>query len=256
MKGEGMFRLLRSISAVFFIVIFTFSLCQAAECNSRCCEEEYPKLIVQGKGKIEVQADKAYFNIKVRVEENKLERAFEQSSKKINSLQEVLVSQGVKKEDIRNLGYVYHPLYEGKKIFTTIDRPSSYEVIYALRITAYNLDNLGKILLKFSEIPETTVYGLEYTSTKIEELKREVLKEASADARQRALKLAEGAGAILGKVLKIESGTEAYPLQRQEYNLEEGIADRSVNKRELSVPQIESGHLEITGNCTVYYSIQ
>ncbi len=240
----------------FTLLLITVSLVYAAgECNARCCQEEYPRIIVQGEGKIEVMPDKASFKINVRAEEKKLERAFEVSTQRINSLSDQLSSSGVKKEDITNLGYVYHPLYEGKKIFTTIDRPTSYEVVYTLKITAYDMDNLGKILSGVSEVPETAVYNLEFTSTKLEELKREALKKAGIDAREKAMKLAEGAGAILGKAIKIESFAQFHPMQT--YVAEEGL-DAFAAKRvvEKEAPKIESGTLEILGSCVVTYSIQ
>lgn len=248
-------RLLRSGLAICIILLSAVSFVYAAgECNTRCCDEEYPRLVVQGEAKIETMPDKASFKINVRTEEKKLERAFEISTQRINSLSQQLSSNGVKKEDITNLGYVYHPLYEGKKIFTTIDRPSSYEVVYTLKITVYDMGNLGKILSGISEIPETTVYNLEYTSTKLEELKREVLKKAAMDAKEKAAKLAEGSGATLGKVMKIESAAGYYPRESfAEDRLNAFAVKREVEK---AVPVIESGSLEIRGNCTVYYSIQ
>jgi uncharacterized protein YggE len=238
----------------FIFSLFLANVSFAAECNARCCDEEYPKLIVQGEGKIEVLADKAYFNVRVRQEEKKLDRSFSESAKKINSISETLASFGIKKEDIRNLGYIYHPLYEGKAIFSTISRPTSYEVIYSLRVTVYDLDKLGKILTSLSEVPETSVFGLVYTSTKIEELKREVLKEAASDARQKAVKLAEGSGASLGKVMKIETRIQEHLLRNV---LAEQQIDYSAAKLEQrTAPQMESGYIEVIGNCTVVYSIQ
>ena len=235
-----------------FALIALLFTCAHAELNCRCCDEEYPKLVVQGEGKIETLPDKATFFIKVRVEEKKLEKAFEVSTKRINSVSDTLASFGVKKEDIRNLGYTYQPLYEGKKIFTTIDRPSSYEVLYTLKVTIYKMDSLGKILAGLSEVQETTVYGLDFTSAKIEELKKEALKKAAAEAREKALKLAEGAGAVLGKVLKIETGTLAYPVRALAMRSEKAMVEQAA----APVPQIESGTIEITANCTVSYSIQ
>jgi len=244
---------MKSAAKIVFCALLIISLFSYAhaEINCRCCDEEYPKLVVQGEGKIETLPDKATFFLKVRVEEKKLERAFEISTKRINSVSETLASFGVKKEDIRNLGYTYQPLYEGKKIFTTIDRPSSYEVLYTLKVTIYKMDSLGNILSGLSEVQETTVYGLDFTSTKIEELKKEALKKAAAEAREKALKLVEGAGAALGKVLKIETGALAYPVRALAMRAEKAMAEQAA-----PVPQIESGTIEITANCTVTYSIQ
>lgn len=248
-------RTLLKIALIGFICsLILASISFAAECNTRCCDEEYPKLIVQGEGKIEVLADKAYFNIRIRQEDKKLDRAFEESTKKINSVSDILNSFGIKKEDIRNLGYIYHPLYEGKAIFSTISRPTTYEVIYSLRITVYDLDKLGKILTGLSEIPETSIFGLTYTSTKIEDLKREALKVAASDAKQKALKLAEGSGATLGKPIKIE--TQAAQERFLRNVVAEERMDYAVAKLEKSAPQMESGYIEIIGNCVVSYSIQ
>lgn len=248
-------RLLRLGLAISIILLSAVSFGYAAgECNARCCDEEYPRIAVQGEGKIEVIPDKASFRINIRTEEKKLQRAFEVSTERINSLSEQLASNGVKKEDITNLGYVYHPLYEGKKIFTTIDRPTSYEIVYTLKITVYDMGSLGKILSGVSDVAETSVFNLEFTSTKLEELKREALKEAAIDAREKAIKLAEGAGATLGKVMKIESAAQFRPMPT--YAADEGFALRSKMVAEKEAPQIESGSLEIIGNCLVYYSIQ
>jgi hypothetical protein len=229
------------------------ALAQTA-CNSRCCEEEFPKLVVQGEGKIETLPDKATFNIRLRLEEKKLDKAFEVSTERINAVTKTLNSFQVKKEDIRNLGYVYHPLYEGKKIFTTIDRPSSYEIIYTLKITLYDLGQLGKILVAFSGIPESTIYSLEYTSTKLDELKREALKKAAADAREKALKLAEGSGAILGKVMRIDTGATVYYAPRESQYALARAEDKMM--AEAPAPQIESGAMEVTATCTIQYAVQ
>jgi uncharacterized protein YggE len=250
-------RVLSCILAVSVLIVAGASLASAADNKCRCCEEEYPQVIVQGQGRLETLADKAYFNIAMRVEEKKLEKAFEVSSEKINSISEALVSFGVKKEDIQNLGYFYYPLYNGKRIFSSIERPTSYEVRYKLRVTVFDLDSLGKILLKLSEIPESSVSGLRYDSAKIETLRQQVLKLATSDARQKALNLAEGAGATLGKVMKIESAREISRSEEKRYEAEDavgmGVAQKEV---QAAAPQIEAGRLEITASCTVYYSLQ
>ena len=245
---------------VFSLFLATAIVCAAptafaADCSTRCCDEEFPKLTVQGEGKIETLADKATFNIRLRLEEKKLDKAFEESAKKINAINQALAAYKIKKEDIRNLGYVYQPLYEGKKIFTTIDRPSSYEVVYTLKVTVFNLEDLGKILTSLSDTSETSVYNLEYSTTRLEELKREALKQAAADARARAQKLAEGSGAILGKVMRIETGATVMPPMRA-YAMDEARSGILAASMEKTAPQIESGQIEINASCTIIFAIQ
>lgn len=242
---------------VVMVLVLIVSICYNsafAQDKTRCCDEEYPRLVVQGEGRVEAVADKAIFKVNVRVEEKKLERAFEESAKKINSLSQILTSFGIKKEDVRNLGYVYHPLYEGKRLFSSVSRPTSYEILYTLKVIVYSMDNLGKILTALSDITETTVYDLEYTSTKIEELRREALKNAALDAKEKAVKLSEGSGAKLGKVIRIDSAIQ----NRYESNRKPLLKAASTSEFDTAQasPNIESGLLEVIGVCTVQYLLE
>ena len=249
-------RIIGLTCVILFILIFSSTVqISAQDCRTRCCEEEFAKLVINGEGRIETLADKAYFQIKVRVEEKRLTRAFESSTEKINSISNALKSFGIDKENVQNLGYIYHPLYEGKTLFSSIQKPTSYEVIYILKVTANRLEDLGKILAELSEVSETTVFGLTYTSSKIEELRQEVLKKAAADARQKATKLTEGAGATLGKVMRIESSVQLNLQQNREEAAYDGPMVMKMVRETVASPDIEAGYLQIIGNATVTYAL-
>ncbi len=240
---------------ISFVCLFLniTALSYADQGNARCCDDEFPKIIVQGTAKIETPADKAFFNIKLRQEDKKLDKAFEKSTEKINAISKILANYGIKKESIQNQGYTYNPLYEGKAIFSSLTKPTSYEVIYNLKVTVFPLDNLGLLFTALSDISETSILGLTYTSSNIDELKRSVLKDAAADAKQKALKLAEGAGASLGKVLRINSNAQesfAYQAYDRNMGMAKAMAETSV------APQVESGSIEVSGNCEVIYLLQ
>lgn len=248
---------MRQVIAFCGVLLWGAGVVCAAGPDTRCCEQEYPSLLAQGEGRMEVAPDKATFRFILRLEEKKLEKAFDESSKRINAASEALIRSGVKKENIQNLGYTYHPLYEGKKIFTTIDRPTSYEVVYTLKIAVLELANLGKILGALAGIPESRVEGLDFTSTKLEEFKRDALKKAGEDARAKAQKLAEGAGASVGRVLRIDSNVNGgyRPVFRaMAVNDEMMMASRSA--KAVAEPQVESGMIEVTANCSVTYLLK
>jgi len=120
-------------------------------------------------------------------------------------------------------------------------------------VTVFNLDELGKILTALSDTAETSVYNLEYSTTRLDELKREALKQAAADARAKAQKLAEGSGAILGKVMRIDTGATVMPMRAYAMDEARGVLAASMEK---TAPQIESGQIEINASCTIIYSIQ
>ncbi len=240
---------LAGVLSFSFLIPFAFS-------TERCCEQEYPKVTVQGEGKIETAPDKASFNFNLRVEEKKLEKAFEESSNRINKTSAALAKLGIRSEDIKNQGYSYQPLYEGKKFFSTIDKPSSYEVTYTLKVTVLSLDNLGKILNALSEIPESRVENLEFASMKIDDLKRDVLKKAAEDARLKAAKLAEGAGAAIDSVLNISSYVSGGYRPVMKMAMADDAAMLKTASSASIAPSIESGTIEVSAQCTVVYSLK
>ena len=248
--------LMRSFLLIGYI-LFVSSLASAEECRTRCCEDEYSKLIVNGESKIETPADMVYFKIKLRVEEKKLDRAFELNTEKINAISDILKMFNITKDSIQNLGYVYHPLYEGKALFSSIQKPTSYEIIYTLKITVTKLQDLGKILTRLSEISETSISGLTYTSSKMDELRQEAMKKAASDARQKALKLAEGAGSTLGKTMKIEStiGLNSNNNDRVDQAYDGMLMKYAQTEQVKASPEIESGFIQIKATATVTYAL-
>ncbi len=248
---------MKKMIAFWGVLLWGAGVVFAAGTDTRCCDQEYPSLSVQGEGRMEVAPDKATFRFTLRLEEKKLEKAFEESSKRINAASEALSRLGVKKEDIQNLGYTYHPLYEGKKIFTTIDKPSSYEVVYTLKVTVLDLAKLGKILGGLALIPESRVEGVDFTSTKLEEFKRDALKKAGEDARAKAQKLAEGAGALVDRVLRADSNVSGgYRPVFRAMAVNENMMMASRSAKVATEPQVESGVIEVTANCTVVYLLK
>lgn len=244
------------VVVLFGIFLFIANILRAEECKFYC-DKEVPKLVVEGYGIIVADPDKVEFNINLRTEEKRLDKAFEVSTKKINSVTEVLKRFKVKDEDIKNLGYRYTPLYEGKPLFSTLNRPTSYEIIYNLKIRILNLNDLGKILMDISGVAESKVSNLNFGSTKIEELKRDALKKAAEDARLKAIKLCEGAGTSLGTALEIRTSAPVFQPRMMNYydGASEKMSYAGVAMEAAPAPEIQAGSLEITANCTITYKL-
>lgn len=217
----------------------------------KATKEEIPKVIISRRGKVEAEPDKAIVNIKIVTEETKIDKAADKNNEKMNVVIEILKETSVEKKDIKTLEYNIVPLYEGKPLFSRVHRPTSYVVTNAITVNFYKLDMIGKILSKISEIESVNVYNLEFTSTKIEEMKREALRKAAQSAREAALDLVDAAGGKLGKVLRIEESVADFVLHKQRFE------EMSLYQaKEVDIPEVEAGTLEIEASCTITYEIE
>jgi len=242
-----------------FILINQFSFAKGENMANEqvvfnCNKEEVPQLVISRTAKIEAEADKAIIYIQVVTEETKVDRASTKNKEKMNLISDILKEYQVEKKDIKTTNYNVEPLYEGKPLFSSVSRPTSYRVTNAISVNFYKLDDLGKILTRISDIENVNIYNVNFASTKIEDLKKEAVKKAAAIARVTAVELADVAGGKLGKVLRIE---EYAPSVRQVRPVEMAKAMMVPAPAERATKEvvIEVGTLEVEGTCTITYQI-
>ena len=219
----------------------------------KCNKEEVPKLTVTQTAKIESEPDKAVINLEIKIEEVKIENAYQKNKEKMDQVIDTFKAQGVEKKDIKTTDYQITPLYEGKPLFSRVHRPTSYVVSHRLSANIYKLETIGKIFNKISEIDSVNLENIEFTSTKLDELKKQALTAAAQAARETALAMVTAAGGELGKVLKIESSSPQSPLRQE--RTKNYLMKYAVDDDEQSPAQIEPGTLTIEAVCTVTYEI-
>ncbi len=116
---------------------------------------------------------------------------------------------------------------------------TSYRIQQSLTIISDKVDNVEKLALN----PDTIVSKgiiveqsqLSYFYSKVDELKRQLLGEASNDARMRADEIAGGTGVIVGSIKNARAGvfqiTEPYSTEVSGY----GIYNTSSREKEIKV---------------------
>ena len=217
----------------------------------KCNKEEIPKITITQTAKIESEPDKAVLDLRITIEETKIERAYQKNTEKMNQVIDIFKSHGVEKKDIKTTAYQITPLYEGKPLFSKVHRPTSYTVSHDLSVNVFKLDSIGDIVGQVAEIESVNLESIDFTSTKLEDLKKEAFKKAAQSAHDLAMGTVSAAGGKLGKVLKIEQNSPGILRQeRQAYLMKEAMA------LDAQAPaQIESGTLTIEAVCTVTYEI-
>lgn len=141
-----------------------------------------------------------------------LKKAYDQLESDRQTIQEYLTSKGIPKDMIifsavntnKNYNYDTDEFGRSRQTFT------GYELSQSVSIES---QEVGKIEQLSRDITEIINKGIEFTSsppnyfyTKLAEVKHEMIADATKDAKLRAQKIAENAGAKLGKLKSARTG--------------------------------------------------
>lgn len=241
---------------LFVVVLAIFNNYQtqsyAEEAVYRKIEDEVPTVVVEGVGKITANPDEALVRLGIVNEEKSLKRAFKRQTEEMNRVIKEIKTLGIKEEDIKTTCYNVIPMYKGSTTFWGRRKPTSFEVSHELAVKVKDLSKLGDVIDKVIDAGAIYIYGLEFKSSKIEELEREVRLKAVEDAKEKARILAKGAGFKLGRALRVFESAMAPRLAFREYR---PARQRKLLIEQEAAPQVEPGTLELIATCGVIYEI-
>lgn len=150
----------------------------------------------------------------------------------LTDLLELLGSKGVSKDEV-NINPIDVVKDWGQ------DGVRGYILQQTVYVISNDVDTIEALALDPSELFERGIVfrgsRLEYFYSKVDELKKELIGEATANARERAEKMLENTNVKLGKILSVKAGvfqiTEPYSTDVSSY----GIYDTSTRKKQITV---------------------
>lgn len=225
----------------------------AEETAYRYIEDSMPRIIVEGVGRLTAKPDEAVIKLGIINEERSLKKAFEHQTEEMNKVINEIKSLGIKDEDIKTLSYNIIPMIKGGPIWWGKRKPDSFEVSHTLSVKLKDLSKIGDVIDKVIAAGAIYIYGLEFKSSKIEELEKEVRLKAAKNAKEKAQILADGIGFKIGKVLRVDESMEQRLFERSRHRPE--YDKMFVAKDESAPPQIEPGSIELEAICTVIYEV-
>ena len=156
---------------------------------------------VTGNGKVIYVPDLGYVNVGVYAEGKTAAEAWEKNREKVEKIFAALQKLGLAPRDMQTSGLNVSPKY----IHREKQEPQlvGYSVSYDLRVTVRKLDQMGAILDRVVEAGANRNMNISFGCASYEKLLDDARARAVADARKKATIYATGAGARLGKVLKI-----------------------------------------------------
>lgn len=244
------------VQVLLIVIVFMFlstpkySQAQQNSVELSCPKQETPQITISKTAKIEASPDEATISLSIWIEEVRLERASSQV-KAISSKITALAKQaGVADADITTTRYEVSPMFQGKKLFSRVDKPSTYVVAHDLTIKLKNLDALGQLVGDISIIDNVSLRGIDFSSSQMDELKRQATVKAATNVKATAEAVVAAAGGKLGKILKIEESANQIYAGRQEM----GMMKMMDSVAAAPMP-VEAGTLSIEASCTITFEI-
>jgi len=212
-------------------------------------------ITVSGKGEIVVKPDIATVSFGVSAENLDVSKAQTESSKKMNSIIDLLKKEGIAEKDIKTTNYNIYPKYDyiraqldyygGKQVL------SGYVVSQTVEVKIRDISKAGTILSGVGEFGVTDVSGLSFTVDNQDSMKDQARDLAIKDAKTQAKVLAKGLGVRLVKITSFsENGN--YPTY---YGAEKSMAV-GMGSADAIAPQILTGENKITSNVSITYEIK
>lgn len=123
--------------------------------------------------------------------------------------------------------------------YAGVDRPKVYKLEQTVTVLTGEMATVETMALDPAALLDKgiAVYNsrLEYFYSKLDDLKKEIIAEATANAMERARKMLDGTGATIGKMVSVQSGvfqiTEPFSTDVSAY----GVYDTSVRRQEIKV---------------------
>ncbi len=233
------------------VVIYVMVLgCQSslAEPLQVAIEHSVPTITVSGLGKVTVKPDEAIVTLGVSTENTSLQRAYKIHTEDMNAVIQAIKAIGIDSDDIQTTSYRVNPVYSQERNQPRNRlKPIGYRVSHQVNAKVRDLKLLGNVIDAAMKNEMTVFNGIQFASSRKDEIQQEARAKAVLDARDRAEIMAMNLNVKLGRVLKIIESGQAYPMPTQSFMMAEA--------RSMSVPQIEPGTLEIQATCQVIFEI-
>ena len=187
--------MMRKTIALFFVLVLVLGI------SSALAEQT---ITVNGSGETLVTADTAVVSVGVNVRKKDALEAQAAANEVIASIRAVLTEAGLKEEDI-STGYInLYAVYDYSK---DVEEIVAYNANSSLAIKVTDMGRVGEVIDLAFGAGANTLDGVSFSVADDTEARKESLKAAVADAKEKAAILAEAAGLGEIEILKIEEGS-------------------------------------------------
>lgn len=193
-------------------------------------------MVVNGEAILRVAPDRAVLMLTVESRNKNPQKAQAAGARAASRVMQALQSAKLGKDAVRTIAYSLQEEFEWQER-RRVSR--GYLASNSIEVRIDDVERVGEVLAAAVSTGATAVSGLRFDVKARDELERQALREAVANAREYAEAAARGAGARLGDILLIEQVGGASPRPRQVF------ARSMAADAKAPVPPIEAGQIEI-----------
>ena len=170
-------------------------------------------IVVTGLGETEFSSDLIVWNGQISFETFDVAAGYAQLERNKTKVLEFMISRGIAEQNIVfrfvNVDKLYEPSYSTNGNYMG-QRFTGYRLSQGFSIESSDVDKVEAVSREISSLIAQGVsidaYSPDYYYTKLDDVKLSLIERASADAKARAEKIAENAGAALGRVASARMG--------------------------------------------------
>lgn len=213
---------------------------------------------VTGKGNLKVKPDMTRVTITLEGVYPKYEETLKKSSQDTECLKKVLGKLGFAKTDLKTISFHVDTKQESYQDKHNVwkQRLVGYEFHHVMKLE-FDSDNvlLGKVLFALANAEVRPEFRLSYTVKDREKAKNELLSRAVADAKEKAVVLAQASEVALKDITSIdysfgELNIEVHPMKRAVFAEACGAADNGSYDMD-----IEPDDIELSDTVTIVWEI-
>ncbi len=186
---------MRRIVALFFVLVMVLGI------SSALAEQT---ITVNGSGETLVAADTAVVSVGVNVRKKDALEAQSAANEVIASIRAALAEAGLKEEDI-STGYInLYAVYDYSK---DVEEIVAYNANSSLAIKVTDMGRVGEVIDMAFSAGANTLDGVSFSVADDTDARKESLKAAVEDAKEKAAILAEAAGMGEIEIVSVEEGS-------------------------------------------------
>lgn len=216
--------------------IILFSLCllfitNTSYANSDNTTQNIHTITIEGSSNLSVEPDTASINIGISTNSSNAKTAQENNAKIVNNIYNNLYSLGLSKSNIETANYNFSPMYDNEN-----NKINGYSVNNTITITTNNTSSIGEIIDASLQAGANQVNSITFSRKNATSLKQEALKQAVADAKNKANAIAKELNVEIINVISVnEQNVSVYSNRLNSYALKSAEIGTTISSANVDV---------------------
>ncbi len=218
----------------------------AAQAQSQDQRPQVPQISVSGEGKVKIVPDQAVITVGFQNTGKDSKEVKNLNDEVVDRVIKFLKKTGIPATDYKTNNVSLYKSYDYEK------KKYNFQASQTLTITLKDLSKYDELTMGLNDAGVNSISGVEFKSSKMEDIEREARKKAIVDAKQKAQDYVSVLGQKVGKALLITDNSQPYvPQPMYKGGMMAMAAEVSQSRDTLAV-----GEMEVITNVNVTFALE